>query len=117
MTSHTFDTTTLPYSQVPGYTPVVHAHFTIAVNLGSRADVTVNSALATPAPADEGPPPPQIAAGTGAHDAALIDDLVSDADEFTSVPSAAPALPAIPDAATPGVAANGAGNGHTTLVG
>jgi hypothetical protein len=40
--------------------------------------------------------------GTGADDATHVDNLVSDADEFTSVPSAAPV--------------NGAGNGHTTLV-
>jgi hypothetical protein len=40
--------------------------------------------------------------GSGAEDTAHVDDLVSDTDEFTSVPSA--------------VHANGAGTGHTTLV-
>ena len=117
MTPHTFDTTTSPYSQPAGYTPVVHAHFTIDVSLGSRADVTVSSALATPALSDEGTSSIQIAPPTEAHGTAQIDDLVSDAEEFTSVPSAAPAPPATPDVLTPGVQANGVTNGHTSLVG
>jgi hypothetical protein len=117
MTPHTFDTTTLAESQLPGYATVVHAHLTIAINLGTRPDVTVSSALATPAHGDEEPSPAQIAPGAGAHDTAQIDDLVSDADEFTSVPSATAAVPVTGDPWPSAVQANGTGNGHTTLVG
>jgi len=53
---------------------VVYAHFTIAIDLGSGPEVTVNSA--------------QIASGTTAGDTTPIHDLVSDTDEFTSMPSA-----------------------------
>lgn len=115
MTPHTFDTTTPPYSQLPGYTPVVQAQLTIAINLGSRADMTVSSAVGMPAYGDEEPPVAQIGPETGAHDAAQIDHLVSDTDEFTSVPSAA-ALPMTGAAAALPVQTHGAGNGHPTMV-
>ena len=92
MTPHTFDTTTLADSPLPDNAMVVHTHLTIAINLGSRPAVTVSSALAMPAHRDEEPSLAQIAPGTGAHDTAQIDALVSDADEFTSVPSATAAV-------------------------
>jgi hypothetical protein len=117
MTPHTFDTTTLSGSRFPGSATVVQAHLTIAIKLGSTTDVTVTSALATPANGDEELSPAQIALGTGAHDTAQIDDLVSDVDEFTSVPSAVEAVPVTGDPGPPAVEANGTGNGHTTLVG
>jgi hypothetical protein len=60
-------------------------HITIAINPGSTAEMTVSSAVAPAAHENE-------------------ESLVSDADEFTSVPSAV-------------VPASGTGNGHTTLVG
>jgi hypothetical protein len=117
MTSHTFDITTLGDGQLRGYATVVQAHLTIAINLGSRAEVTVSSAVATPAHGDEEPSPAQIAPGTGAHDTAQIDDLVSDADEFTSMPSAtAVPVPATGDPGPAAVEANGTGNGHTTTL-
>jgi hypothetical protein len=111
MTLHAFDTPALPYA------PVVQAHVTIAINLGPRSDVTVSSAVATPTQADAEPSPLQIAPGPGAHAQAHIDDLVSDADEFTSVPSTAAAPPVTGDVATSSVQADGSGNGHTILVG
>jgi hypothetical protein len=117
MTPHTFNTTTLVDSQLPGYATVVQSHLTIAINLGSRADVTVSSALATPAHGDEEPSLAQIAPGTGAHDTAQIDDLVSDDDEFTSVPPATAPVPVTGDPGPPAVQANATSNGHTTLVG
>jgi hypothetical protein len=80
MTPHTLEVTTLVD---PGDSPVVQ--FMITMSPGSKAEVTVNSALAPPAHGNQEP-------------------LVSDADEFTSVPSAV-------------VPVDGAGNGHTTLVG
>jgi hypothetical protein len=117
MTPQTFDTTTLAGSRFPGSATVVQAHLTIAINLGSTTDVTVTSALATAANGDEELSPTQIALGTGARDTAQIDDLVSDVDEFTSVPSAMAAVPVTGDPGPPAVEANGTGNGHTTLVG
>ena len=81
------------------------------------AGVTVTSAPATLAHGSEEPSPAQSAPGTGAHDTAQIDDLVSDADEFTSMPSATAAVPVTGDPGPPAAQANGAGNGHTTLVG
>jgi hypothetical protein len=53
---------------------VVHAHFTIAIDLGSSGEVTVTSA--------------QIASGSAAGDTTPIHHLVSDTDEFTSMPLA-----------------------------
>jgi hypothetical protein len=117
MTPHTFDTTTPAGSQLRDYATVVQAHLTIAINLGSRADVTVSRALATPAHGDEEPSLAQIAPGMGAHATAQIDDLISDADEFTSVPPATAAVPVTGDPGPPAVQTSGTGNGHTTLVG
>ena len=117
MTPHRLDVTILADSQLPGYTTVVQPHLSITINLGSRAGVTVSSALATPAHGDEEPSLAQIAPGTGAHDTAQIDDLISDADEFTSVPSATAAMQVTADPGLPAVQANGPGNGHTTVVG
>jgi hypothetical protein len=97
MTLLTFDIPTLADSQLPGSATVVQAHLTIAINLVSSL--------------------PQISPGTGAHATAQIDDLVSDDDEFTSVPSATAAVPATGDLVPPAVQANGTDNGHTTLVG
>jgi hypothetical protein len=96
---------------------LVQAHLTIAINLGSRADVTANSALATPAHGDEEPVTAQIAPGTEPQPTAQIDNLVSDDDEFTSVPSAAVAAPVIGDLWPTSVQTDGTSNGHTTLVG
>ena len=115
MTTHTFDTTTLTNSPRAGYTTVVEAHLSIAINLGSGADVTVSSALAAPAHANQDLA--QIAPGTGAHDTAQIDDLVSDDDEFTSMPSTLAAVPVAGDPVLPAAQANGTGNGHATPVG
>ena len=119
MTPQTFDTTTLAGSRSPGSATVVQAHLTIAIKLGSTTEVTVTSALARPANGDEELSPAQAALGMGMHDTAQIDDLVSDVDEFTSVPSAAAAaaVPVTGDPGPPAVEANGTGNGHTTLVG
>ena len=117
MTPHTFDTTTLADSRPLGDATVVQTHLTIAINLGSRPDVTVSSALAMPAYGHEESSPAQIAPGTGAHDTTQIDDLVSDDDEFTSVPPATATVPMSGDHGPPAVQANGTGNGHTTLVG
>jgi hypothetical protein len=79
---------------------VVHAHVTIAITLGPAADAPLSSALAAP--------------GVAAHNTGQADDLVSDADEFTSVPSTAAAPTMAGGVATLGVEAN---NGHTTLAG
>jgi hypothetical protein len=117
MTPHTFDATLPADSQLPGYTTVVQPHVSITINLGSRADVTVSSALAAPAQRYDEPSPAQIAQGTGAHDTAHIDDLISDDDEFTSVPSATVAAPVTGDPEPPAVHSNGTGNGHTTPIG
>ena len=117
MTPHTFDITTLADSPLPDNAIVVQTHLTIAINLGSRAAATVSSGLATPVRGDDEPSPAQIAPGTAAHDTAQIDALVSEADEFTSVPSATAAMPVTEDPGPPVVQANGTGNGHTTLVG
>jgi hypothetical protein len=117
MTLHTLGTTTLADSRPPGYATVVEAHLTIAINLGSRADVTVSWAPATSVHGDQEPSLAQIAPGAGAHDSAQVDDLVSDTDEFTSVPSATSAVPVTEDLGRPAVQANVTGNGHTTLVG
>jgi hypothetical protein len=99
MTLLTLDIPTLADSPLPGSATVVQAHLTIAINLGAS--------------------PPQVSPGTGAHATAQIDDLVSDDDEFTSVPSATAtaAVPATGDLVPPAVQANGIDNGHTTLVG
>jgi hypothetical protein len=117
MTLLTLDIPTLADSQLPGSATLVQAHLTIAITLGSRADVTVSSALAPPTHGDEEPATAQIAPGTGTHDTAQIDDLVSDDDEFTSVPSATAAAPIIGDLGPISVQTDGTGNGHTTLVG
>jgi hypothetical protein len=117
MTLLTFDIPTLADSQLLGSATAVQAHLTIAINLGSRSDMTVSSALATPAHGGEEPSPAHIAPGTEAQETAQIDALVSDADEFTSVPSATAAVPAMGDLGPTSVEANGTGNGHTTLVG
>jgi hypothetical protein len=115
MTPHTFDTTTLTNSSRAGYTTVVEAHLSIAIGLGSGADVTVSSALAAPAHANQDLA--KIAPGTGAHDTARIDDLVSDDDEFTSMPSTSAAVPVAGDPVLPAAQANGTGNGYATPVG
>jgi hypothetical protein len=117
MTLLTFDIPTLADSQLPGSATLVQAHLTIAINLGSRADVKASSALATLAHSDEEPVTAQIAPGTEPQTTAQIDDLVSDDDEFTSVPSAAAAAPVIGDLGPTSVQTDGTGNGHTTLVG
>jgi hypothetical protein len=104
-------------SQLPGSATLVQAHLTIAINLGSRADVTASSALATPAHGDEEPATAQIAPGTEPQPTAQIGDLVSDDDEFTSVPSDAVAAPVIGDLGPASVPTDGTGNGHTNLVG
>lgn len=108
MTLLTFDIPTPADSQLPGSATVVQAHLTIAINLASPSDVTVSPGLATPA---------QLSPGTGAHVTAQIDDLVSDDDEFTSVPSATAAVPVTGDLVPPALQATGTDNGHTTLVG
>ena len=77
----------------------------------------MSSALATPAHGNQEAPPAQLAQGTEAHDTAQIDDLVSDTDEFTSMPSAMAAVPVTGDPGPPAIHANGTGNGYTTLVG
>jgi hypothetical protein len=118
MTLLTFDIPTLADSQLPGSATLVQAHLTIAINLASRADVTASSALATPTHRDEEPLTAQIAPRTEPQPTAQIDDLVSDDDEFTSVPSAtAAAAPVIGDLGPTSVQTDGIGNGHTTLVG
>jgi hypothetical protein len=96
---------------------VVHTHLSIAISLPSGASVTVHSAPAAPTRTDEEPPMAQIVQGMGAHDTARIEALVSDGDEFTSVPSATAAMPATPDLGPTVLGANGTGNGHNTLVG
>ena len=118
MTLLTFDIPTQSDSQLPGSATLMQAHLTIAINLASRADVTASSALTTPTHGDEGPVTAQIAPGTEPQPTAQIDDLVSDDDEFTSVPSAtAAAAPVIGDLGPTSVQTDGIGDGHTTLVG
>jgi hypothetical protein len=117
MTLHRFDTAILADSQLPGYTTVMQPHISITINVGTPAAVSVSSALAGPTQGDDEPAPTRIALGTGAHDTAQIDDLISDADEFTSVPSATVVVPVTGDPGAPAVQANGTGNGHTNPIG
>lgn len=117
MTLLTFDIPTLADSHLPGTATMVQAQLTIAINPGSPADVVLSSAVATPAVSAEEPVTAEMAPGADAEHTAQIDALVSDADEFTSVPSATAAAPLIGDLGPASVEANGAGNGHTTLVG
>ena len=89
MTVHTFQATTPVDSHIPGCAPVVQV--TIAIGLGPLGQPALGSA----------------------HQTAHSDDPVSDADEFTSVPSTAP-TPTVPgDVAMPAVQANG----HSALAG
>ncbi len=117
MTTHTFGTATLADSQLPGYTTAMQPHISITINLGTPAGVTVSSGLAGLPQEDYEPSPAQIAPGAGAHDPAQIDDLISDADEFTSVPSAPVTVPVTGDPGAPTIQANGTGNEHTTSIG
>jgi len=117
MTPHPLDIAIPADAQLPGHTTVMPPHISITINVGTPAAVTVSSALAGPAQGDDEPSAAQIAPGTGAHDTAQLDDLISDADEFTSVPSAMVAVPVTGDPGAPAVHANGTGNGHTTPIG
>jgi hypothetical protein len=96
---------------------MVQAQLTIAINPGSPADVVLSSAVATPAVSAEEPVTAEMAPGADAEHTAQIDALVSDDDEFTSVPSDAVAAPVIGNLGPTSVQTDGTGNGHTTLVG